>query len=428
MDYYDIAKKYYLETNHFIDERFLKNIVIYKMIASKTNFELKLIDEYKYKIIENSCKKILENSDYEKILVFQTGSGTGINMKINDLIVKYAKKYYNFELNPNDDVNKSQSSNDVIPSILRITLYLEKARLLKNIQNLIENLEKYSKKYKHYLKPGRTHLRDALPVTFGLELFSYHIKLDEDYKNIIYSFENLKELPVGGTAVGTGILSHENFKNLFIKNLNSFYNSDFVEMKDPGKKMKFVSDITFLLNSISNFCLDIIKISNDFRLMFSGPFSGMNEIYLKNMEIEGSSIMPGKINPVNLESIILGCTFARNLSRISEDSSLIGEFELSMSFPLQMYISIQALDIAAESAIKLSKFLDSFVPNRKRSEYIAIHNPEIFTILRERLPYKDVSKIIKNINEKNINQIFKKYKINEKEIKRKILDLIDKIY
>ncbi|MGC8992651.1 MAG: hypothetical protein ACP5JE_03715, partial [Thermoplasmata archaeon] len=106
----------------------------------------------------------------------------------------------------------------------------------------------------------------------------------------------------------------------------------------------------------------------------------------------------------------------------------IGEFELSMSFPLQMYISIQALDIAAESAIKLSKFLDSFVPNRKRSEYIAIHNPEIFTILRERLPYKDVSKIIKNINEKNINQIFKKYEINEKEIKRKILDLIDKIY
>jgi fumarate hydratase class II len=321
-------------------------------------------------------------------------------MKINDLIVKYAKKYYNFELNPNDDVNKSQSSNDVIPSILRITLYLEKARLLKNIQNLIENLEKYSKKYKHYLKAGRTHLRDALPVTFGLELFSYHIKLDEDYKNIIYSFENLKELPVGGTAVGTGILSHENFKNLFIKNLNSFYNSDFVEMKDPGKKMKFVSDITFLLNSISNFCLDIIKISNDFRLMFSGPFSGMNEIYLKNMEIEGSSIMPGKINPVNLESIILGCTFARNLSRISEDSSLIGEFELSMSFPLQMYISIQALDIAAESAIKLNKFLDSFVPNRKRSEYIAIHNPEIFTILRERLPYKDVSKIIKKYKRK----------------------------
>ncbi|MGC8646013.1 MAG: lyase family protein [Thermoplasmata archaeon] len=428
MNYYNRAKKYYLETSNIIDIRFIKNLVIFKKIAAKTNFNLNIIDKNKYEVIENSCDKIIEKSDFPEIVVFQTGSGTGMNMAINDLICDYARNYFRTEIDPNDDVNRSQSSNDVIPSVLRITLYMERMTLLKEIQKLVKELEKFSIRYRYYIKSGRTHLRDALPVSLGLEFLSYHEKIKNDLIKIEDAFEDLKYIPAGGTAVGTGMLSSEKFKEELIKNLNYYFGENFTLLKDPGEKMKFVTDVTFLLNSISIYCSDIIRISQDLRLMFSGPFTGINEIELKNMDIEGSSIMPGKKNPVTLESILLGCTYVRGISKISEDSSIIGEFELSLSFPLQMYISIQALDIAIESTKKLILFLNLILPNKKRMENFALYNPEILALLREKLPYKDVSKIIKESDKMDIKQLFKIYKLRPGKIKEIIFNSIDKFY
>ncbi|MEM2053502.1 MAG: lyase family protein, partial [Thermoplasmata archaeon] len=228
MKYAKKSKNYFLQTDVFFQKTIIESVINIKKAAAIANHDLGNISDDIYTGIISAINEIEKNSKNLKIQVFQTGSGTGLNMIINELISDYAKKIKGVVVHPNDHVNKGQSSNDVIPSALRISIHLEiNRKLIPSLKLFIDLIENNYKKYMNSLKPGRTHLRDALPVTLGQELYSYYEKFKIDLKNLEFLSEDILQIPIGGTAVGTGYLSSEEFSNKVIENLNNIYNVKF---------------------------------------------------------------------------------------------------------------------------------------------------------------------------------------------------------
>lgn len=418
MKYAKKSKNYFLQTDVFFQKIIIESVINIKKAAAIANHDLGNISDDIYTGIISAINEIEKNSKNLKIQVFQTGSGTGLNMIINELISDYAKKVKGVVVHPNDHVNKGQSSNDVIPSALRISIYLEiNRKLIPSLKLFIDLIENNYKKYMNSLKPGRTHLRDALPVTLGQELYSYYEKFKIDLKNLEFLSEDILQIPIGGTAVGTGYLSSEEFSNKVIENLNNIYNVKFKISNDRGMKMKFFTDVYMISSAISALAMDLQRLAQDLRLMYSGPNTGLNEIQIKNINIEGSSIMPGKTNPVTLEAIMLANSQILGINRSIENACLLGEFELGMGIPLIAYDSIYEIDLITEALKGFSFVIKNIKPNKKRMRQMAFQSPELYTPLTKKLGYDKVSKIIKEISKsKNINEIFKKYNINKNEV------------
>lgn len=418
MSYIKKSKKYFLNTNNFFQETIIKAVLNIKKSAAIANYKLGNINEDIYKAIISSINILSEKTKKIKVQVFQTGSGTGLNMIINELISFYAKKYGHLEVHPNDHVNKGQSSNDVIPSAIRIAIYEETImRLVPALESLIEEIEKNYKKFLNVIKPGRTHLRDALPVTLGLEFLSYHEKFVEDLKNIRYLSQELLKLPIGGTAVGTGYFTSNKFTKEVIKNLREIYGFNFKNPRDKGEKMKFYSDIYMVSSAIAAVSIDLNRFAQDIRLMYSGPNTGLNEIDIRNMNIEGSSIMPGKTNPVTIEAIMLSGSQILGINRAIENACMLGEFELGMGIPLIGYDAILEIELLTESLKGFSKVLKNIYPNIKKLKRTVFESPEIYMVLTKTLGYDKVSKIIREIiRKKDPEKVLKKYNLDKKEL------------
>lgn len=388
---------------------------------------LGLLDREIGRAIIQAAEQVMKGDHDDKIIldVFQTGSGTGLNMNINEVIAETASKIANKHVHPNDHVNLGQSSNDTVPTGIRVAAAAEvEENLIPALTKLINTLDRKAEEYKDIVKAGRTHLRDALPVTLGQELSAYSDAFKHDLENIRQTVEYVKELPIGGTAVGTGANSHPDFQ---IKVIDEINNETGLGFKPANKfrAMRLLTDLLTLSGALRTSAVNLYRLGQDIRLMFSGPMTGFNEIDLPSQEeIAGSSIMPGKTNPVTVEASLLISAQVVGLDHANQFASMLGEFELSMGIPLIGYNVVTQTRLLAEALNKFADLvIDKMVPNLERMRRLAESSPSLITIVSPVIGYDKASEIGKKLAKGlSIREALKELGYNDEQID-KILDL-----
>ena len=379
---------------------FVSSLGLIKDAAAKTNLRLKLISSKKSKAISKAAKEIWQEKHHHQfpIDVFQTGSGTSSNMNANEVIGNLASKFLKEKVNPNDDVNMSQSSNDVIPTAIKISAHLDMTKkLLPSLNELIKEINIKSEKIKGTIKTGRTHLMDAMPIDFSDELSAWSSQLESSKENLIFLSKKLLELPQGGTAVGSGINAHKQFSKYFAQEITKLI----------GNQYKFISSNNFyhelsaqdyavqLSGELKNLAIILMKISNDLRWMNSGPLSGLSEIELKALQ-PGSSIMPGKINPVIPEAVAMASADVIGNDVSISVAAQSGSFQLNVMLPVIAYNLLKSINLLSGAMNALSKkAIRTFKVNHKNLEDSLLKNPILVTALNPIIGYEHAAMIAK---------------------------------
>lgn len=428
MSYTESSKRVFLNTGTRFPQPVIWAVAVVKLAAAKANEELKVLDKETSNAIQKAATELMEgiHSDEVVVDVFQTGSGTGINMNVNEILAKRASEILNRKVHPNDHVNMSQSSNDVVPTAIRIAAVREAVlRLLPSLQNLINSLNSLSSKTYETVKSGRTHLRDALPVSFGQEMEAYAKAFERDMKMITQAVEDVRFLPLGGTAVGTGMNAPQGFQQTVIKKINEVTGLDFKPAESNFMRMRLLTDMVNLSAMLRGTALDLYRLSQDLRLMFSGPFTGLNEIDIPSQEeVAGSSIMPGKTNPITVESCLQASVQIMGLDHAVQLAGMLGEFELSMGIPLTGYDVVTEIDLLSEALTKMAKVvIDNIVVNEEKMKKYAESSPSLITVISPKIGYDKASKIGKQLAKgMSIREALKELGYSDKDIDE-ILDL-----
>ncbi len=332
-------------SGHPMPEKFIQALGLMKWASAKVNEDLGLLSARKSKYIQRAAREIAEGklSSHFPVDVFQTGSGTSSNMNANEVIANRASQLARQSIgskkpvHPNDDVNLGQSSNDIIPSTLHLSVALAlKEDLLPSLNLLAAALEKKSKEWKQIIKIGRTHLMDATPLTLGQEFSGYARQMEKSVERATISLKTLQELAIGGTAVGTGINSHPRFAAKVCLILTEKTGIHFREAKNHFEAQAGRDDCVQVAGHLNTIAASLTKIANDIRLLASGPRAGLREISLPATQ-PGSSIMPGKVNPVMCEMLVQVCSYTTGLSNTVVLCGRDGQFELNVTIPLIAY-------------------------------------------------------------------------------------------
>ncbi len=334
------AKENFQITGTTADFDHIASLVVIKRSAAIANYLGKRLPEDKKDLIVSACDRILkgELSDQFIIDVFQAGAGTSYNMNANEVIANLAleisgkkKGDYGF-IHPNDHVNMSQSTNDVIPTMIRLTAFSKGRKLLSELDLLIDAMKKKAKEFGKVVKTGRTHLQDAAPITLGIEFSAWAYALERDSAAMKQSMDYLLELNIGGTAVGTGINTAPNYQTNVVKEISKITGIDYRPSPNLPGIMEFMTDFARVMNAVSGLALDLTKISNDIRLLYSGPGAGIHEIKIPAVQ-QGSSIMPGKINPSIAEAMNMICHAVLGAQQGLNFSVQAGQLELNVMMP-----------------------------------------------------------------------------------------------
>ena len=411
-------------------EEFIVSVLLIKIAAARANFKLGLLDKKICVAIVKSAKYLINSykPEYFPVDVFQTGSGTSTNMNVNEVISNISKKKFKTNIHPNDHVNMSQSSNDVIPTAINHCAYnLAISKLLPSLNILSKDLNSKSKKLNKVVKTGRTHLMDAMPVTFGQEISGWKAQIDDNLASLKTCVQRLKRLPIGGTAVGTGINAHNLFSREFIKALNTESKIKYVDKKNKFEGLSSQDDIVLYSSHLKTLAVSLIKIANDLRWMNSGPGSGISDITLKALQ-PGSSIMPGKVNPVISESAIMACSQV-----IGNDTTITicgqsGNFQLNVTLPIVAFNIVQSTNIISNTAVSLSKkSIVDFKINKSVIDKSINANPILVTALNRIIGYEKGAYIAKKayrLGKPIIEIALQETDLTEKELK-KVLDPLE---
>ncbi|MEM0200422.1 MAG: lyase family protein [Saccharolobus sp.] len=427
MKYTETAPKLFMNTGTRFPRKIIWAAGLVKRACAKVNSDLGLIDRRIADAIIKASEELMEGKLDDKIVldVFQTGSGTGLNMNVNEVLAEVASSYINAKVHPNDHVNFGQSSNDTMPTVMRIAAVSEvHEKLIPAIQKIILSLSKKAQEYSDVIKAGRTHFRDAMPVTLGQELSAYADTFQHDHEQIKSILEYVKELPIGGTATGTGINTHPEFQERVINEINRITGLGF-KPANTFRGMRLLTDLLLLSGALRNIAIDLYRLGQDIRYMFSGPFTGLNEIDLPTQEeIAGSSIMPGKTNPVTVEAALLISAQVVGLDHANQFASMLGEFELAMGVPLIGYNIVTQINLLAEALNKFSSLIiDGMVPNVDKMKRYAQSSPSLITVISPIIGYDKAAEIGKKLNKgMSIYDALKELGYKDEEIE-KILDL-----
>src|ERR1700709_2719713 len=335
-----------------------------KKAAAITNKELGVLPEEKADMIGNVCDEILEGKleDQFPLVVWQTGSGTQSNMNVNEVVAYRAHVLHGGALtdkekflHPNDDVNKSQSSNDTFPTAMHIAAYKMLAEnTIPAIEKLRDTLKQKSKAFMHVVKIGRTHFMDATPLTLGQEFSGYVSQLDHGLKTIKNSLSHLSELALGGTAVGTGINTPKGYAALVAKHIAQLTGLPFVTAENKFEALAAHDAIVEAHGALKTVAVSLMKIANDIRMLSSGPRSGIGELFIPDNE-PGSSIMPGKVNPTQCEALtMIAAQVMGNDVAISVGNSN-GHFELNVFRPMIAYNFLQSMRLLADGCTSFTE-------------------------------------------------------------------------
>jgi len=403
-----------------------------KRSAAVVNSQLGLLDDARKSAIMKAAEEVEAGAlDAQFVVdVFQTGSGTSSNMNTNEVIAHRARALAGGELaiHPNDHVNMSQSSNDVFPTSIRVAAVKEITdQLLPALKILASSLEKKVSEFSQIVKTGRTHLQDATPITLGQEFSGYHSQVLHGIGRIERALVTLKELPLGGTAVGTGVNTPPEFSARVIAEISKRTKIDFIEAPNHFEAQAAQDELVEMSGALKVVACSFAKIANDVRWLGSGPRCGLGELHLPEVQ-PGSSIMPAKVNPVICESVLMvvAQVFGNDVA-ITTGGHSGSLFELNVMMPVMAYNLLQSIHLLASSARNLAtKCIDGIAPNRERIQYLAEANISTVTSLAPKIGYEKAAELAKEAYKtgSSVREVALKHKLLPPEELDRILDLL----
>lgn len=383
-----------------------------KKSLALVNNDLGKLDNVKKDAIIKACDEILANkhNDEFPLAIWQTGSGTQTNMNLNEVIANLATKLSGMDftkekiVHPNDHVNMSQSSNDTFPTAMHIVAVLETERtLIPAIEILEKTLDKKAKEFENIIKIGRTHLQDATPLTLGQEFSGYVYMLQSSKRHILKALEDVRELTIGGTAVGTGINAHPELSEKVSAKLSELLGTKFISSPNKFHGLTSHDALVFLHGAFKALAANLMKIANDIRWLASGPRCGLGELSIPENE-PGSSIMPGKVNPTQSEALtMLSVQVMGNDAAIGFAASQ-GNFELNVFKPVIIYNFLQSLRLLADGMISFNdNCAIGITPNIDKITHNLNNSLMLVTALNPHIGYENAAKVAKNAHKKGIS-------------------------
>lgn len=374
-----------------------KAIAQVKAAAAKVNAELGVIDNAMAEAIQAAAREVIDgrHDDQFPIDVFQTGSGTSSNMNMNEVLASLASRA-GLEVHPNDHVNASQSSNDTFPTSIHVAATSSTIhRLIPALDHLARALEAKAEEFKDVVKSGRTHLMDATPVMLGQEFGGYAAAIGFGIERLEASLPRVAELPLGGTAVGTGINTPPGFAAKVIAELASSTGLPFTEARNHFEAQGARDALVELSGQLKTIAVSITKICNDLRWMSSGPRTGLAEINLPDLQ-PGSSIMPGKVNPVLPEATLMVCAQVIGNDATVTVAGASGNFELNVMMPVLARNLLESIRLLSTSSRLLAdRCVDGITANEERMRTYAESSPSVVTPLNRYIGYENAAKVAK---------------------------------
>lgn len=386
-------------------EAFVRALITVKKSAAMANMKLKALDEARGKAIVNACDTLLSQDNVMQhfpVDVFQTGSGTSTNMNANEVIAKLASKESSQSVHPNDHVNYGQSSNDVIPTTIHVSAAVAlNTHLIPAVDSLIRIIEEKAEAVSAYCKTGRTHLMDAMPVKMDQSLNAWAAQLAQQRQTLTGLQSAITRLAQGGTAVGTGINAHPEFASTFAETLTELTDIGFTPADNFFALISSQDTAVTLSGAVKSLAVTMMKIANDLRWMNSGPLAGLGEIELPALQ-PGSSIMPGKVNPVIPEAVAMACAQVIGNDTAITIGGQSGNFELNVMLPMIAKNLLSSLNLMANSATLLGEqAIKGFTVNQQNLEAALYRNPVLVTALNPVIGYAKAAEIAKKAYQEN---------------------------
>ena len=397
------AVKQYHVTGQKPHPYLIRSFVMIKRSAAIANMKTKVLDRKRGNAIVKACDKILAGKYQDQFVVdmINSGAGTAFNMNTNEVIANIALKILGKglgqyqHLHPNDHVNMSQSSNDTFPTAMHIAILFAVRDMIPTIDKLNKSLRKKAKQFASYKKVGRTHLMDALPVTLGNEFASYATALTIARDGIVLARKELEKLALGGTAVGTGANTPKGYRNIAIKELSKTSKLSLRAQQDMQYALQSRYAVANMSSALKNYAVELSKISNDIRLMASGPIAGLSELSIPAVHA-GSSIMPGKVNPSLAECMNMIC-----FSIIGNDTTVTiaaqaGQFELNVMLPVMLKSVLDSTDMLTNFLPIFSvNLIDGLGANKQKLQDNIEKSPVIVTLLAPKIGYQKSADLFK---------------------------------
>ena len=397
------AIKQYNVTGSPSHRNLIKSFVMIKRSAAVANMKTKAINRKQGTAIVKACDKILAGKFVDQFLVdmINSGAGTAFNMNSNEVITNVAlrvlgKKQGQYEfLHPNDHVNMSQSSNDTYPTAMHMSILFSFKEMLPAIDKLIKSLNKKAKQFSKYKKIGRTHLMDALPVTVGSEFAAYVTSLTNARDEIVASQKELAQVALGGTAVGTGANTPKGYRKAVITELARVSKLPLKPQKDMQYSLQSKFPVANASSALKNFAIELSKVSNDIRLMASGPVAGLSELGIPAVHA-GSSIMPGKVNPSLAECMNMICFSVIGNDTTVSFAAQAGQFELNVMLPGMLKAVLDSTDMLTNFLpIFSANLIDGLTANQTKLRENIENSPVIVTLLTPKIGYLKSAELFK---------------------------------
>jgi aspartate ammonia-lyase len=417
-------------TNRPIHPMMIQSLGMIKLASANANAQAGLLDPIKHQYIAKACQDVIDKklSQWFVTDAIQGGAGTSVNMNANEVIANQAALYANRRIgvydyiHPNDHINFGQSTNDVYPSAGRLTALFLSKELLAELQLLQISLLKKAEEFENVLKMGRTHLQDAIPIQLGQEFKAFSTSFSRDIKRIKFSFADLRSINMGATAIGTGLNADEGYRKVVVKELSKISGLTLTSAKDLIDSTRNVDSFVWASSALKTLAVNLSKMSNDLRLMASGPKAGFAEINLPERQ-PGSSIMPGKVNPVIAEVTNQVCfnVFGNDLTILKAAEA--GQLELNVFEPIIFYKLFDSMDTLT-NAIRTLRInaIDGITANVDRCNELVENSIGLITAVAPHIGYANASKIAKQALTEN--RKLKDVLIESNLISKKELDII----
>ncbi len=380
-----------------------------KKAAAIANNSLKpeKMTQEKLDAISKACDEVISGSlnDHFPLVVWQTGSGTQSNMNANEVIANRANEIAGKKLcHPNDDINMSQSSNDTFPTALHISVVcVIEDKLLPAVDTLVETFKRLEKENEGIVKSGRTHLQDAVPISFDQEISGWRTSLERDREMLVSSLPYLKQLALGGTAVGTGLNAPKGFDVKVAEAVSKLTGKDFITAPNKFHALTSKDELVFAHGAIKALACDMMKIANDVRWLASGPRDGLGEIHIPENE-PGSSIMPGKVNPTQCEAVTMVAVQVMGNDAAVGFAASQGNFELNVFMPVIAYNFIQSARLLAESILSFNKNCAvGITANKEKMHHNLYNSLMLVTALNPYIGYENAAKTAHKAFDENIS-------------------------
>ena len=380
-----------------------------KKAAALANNSLKpeKMTQEKLDAISKACDEVISGSlnDHFPLVVWQTGSGTQSNMNANEVIANRANEIAGKKLcHPNDDINMSQSSNDTFPTALHISaVCVIEDKLLPAVDTLVETFKRLEKENEGIVKSGRTHLQDAVPISFDQEISGWRTSLERDREMLVSSLPYLKQLALGGTAVGTGLNAPKGFDVKVAEAVSKLTGKDFITAPNKFHALTSKDELVFAHGAIKALACDMMKIANDVRWLASGPRDGLGEIHIPENE-PGSSIMPGKVNPTQCEAVTIVAVQVMGNDAAVGFAASQGNFELNVFMPVIAYNFIQSARLLAESILSFNKNCAvGITANKEKMHHNLYNSLMLVTALNPYIGYENAAKTAHKAFDENIS-------------------------